>query len=370
MNIDKCVSEFRVKCQKNMQNVARKRCLSDTERDNSSVIQDGRKRGEEVCSKLFIIPCSSQLDKNTVLSIPPSKNHGKHNSFNGSGYISLKPLTPILPKQSNSDISASKPSAADSTDAIVQSKSDSLGDECPADGDHTYSCQISKETLPPKKQTSKLKSTSKTNFEPVTCNSLAYQQLNSLLLRSDHSENNDHLSNAELSTIISILSLRSRRELVKSLLDFDYFCNIIEDVTLTKLSKNCDILSNRKRGRLSVLVAKEYEDLKTFEWNEVITELLNEFPLLAKTFLAFLLPDSLSDGAKMDRLSTLIPRIGFLYAVLAQGRNQELSRVQRMIDILLFDSICDQKVFDRLNPLGICLSYSHSVRIMDKIASH
>ncbi|CAC5408071.1 unnamed protein product [Mytilus coruscus] len=64
----------------------------------------------------------------------------------------------------------------------------------------------------------------------------------------------------------------------------------------------------------------------------------------------------------------IITRSGrVVYAIVAQTRNAELSKVQRCVSMLLFDSICDQKVFYRLQPLGLCLSYGHSLSIMDII---
>ena len=40
----------------------------------------------------------------------------------------------------------------------------------------------------------------------------------------------------------------------------------------------------------------------------------------------------------------VLPRIGLVYGILMQSRNMELSRIQRMISLLLFDNIADQKV--------------------------
>ncbi|XP_076085547.1 uncharacterized protein LOC143056344 [Mytilus galloprovincialis] len=90
-------------------------------------------------------------------------------------------------------------------------------------------------------------------------------------------------------------------------------------------------------------MTKDFEDLKQFTWDSIVNEAVTEIPLLVDVLLTFLVPASLEQNTKVERVASLTPRIGFLYSVLAQGRNHELSKVQRVISINLFDNLCDQK---------------------------
>ncbi|CAG2245512.1 unnamed protein product [Mytilus edulis] len=76
------------------------------------------------------------------------------------------------------------------------------------------------------------------------------------------------------------------------------------------------------------------------------------------------------DMENKDKIEAIIPRIGMVYSMLMQGRNKELSRIQRITSLFLFDNICDQKVFDRLQTVGVCLSYERSLQIVEMIGGH
>ncbi len=48
----------------------------------------------------------------------------------------------------------------------------------------------------------------------------------------------------------------------------------------------------------------------------------------------------------------------------------ELSRVQQVISMCLVNNISDKKVYDRLNKVGVCLSYNQSMEITNNVGSH
>jgi hypothetical protein len=45
-----------------------------------------------------------------------------------------------------------------------------------------------------------------------------------------------------------------------------------------------------------------------------------------------------------SKITSIIPRLGMIYGIVAQGRNHELSKVQRIMSVNLADNIADQKV--------------------------
>ena len=121
----------------------------------------------------------------------------------------------------------------------------------------------------------------------------------------------------------------------------------------------------RKRGDVSYLMRKDFQAMETFSWTEVVQEGCKRHPLLIT-----LLAQSLLAKDDMAKLEEHIPRLGMLYGMLMQGRNQELSLVQRVNSMVLYDNLCDQKVFDRLQPLGVTMSYSTNNSLLDMIGGH
>lgn len=88
---------------------------------------------------------------------------------------------------------------------------------------------------------------------------------------------------------------------------------------------------------------KKFENLKDINWYSIVEELLTFFPELFVCLLSILLePHEMSSYTHIQRV---VPRLGMVYAIIMQGRNKELSFVQRMMSLLLFDNICDQKVY-------------------------
>ena len=115
------------------------------------------------------------------------------------------------------------------------------------------------------------------------------------------------------------------------------------EMLLCELSGKNKILTNRKHGKLSYLVEGDYNDLKTFKWDDIV-ELWQEFPLLAKALVSFVIPSSMEVRHRKLAAPNLVPKIGTIYGILAQARQDRLSKVQKRGNILLHDNICDQKV--------------------------
>lgn len=186
----------------------------------------------------------------------------------------------------------------------------------------------------------------KTNIRSRSKNSKKYEEESHLLhsFINNFKQNDDYMTNNEFSDLMSQLPLRSRQQLVQCLFSHDGMKCCIENAVIKQITNDCEFLKNRKHGHVSVLMSKDYEDLKNFKWIDVVHELKSSCPFLLKVLLAVLVPDSLSDEQKVDRTAGHIPRIGMIYSMLAQGRNTMLSKVQRIISTVLFDNICDQKV--------------------------
>ncbi|XP_061184242.1 uncharacterized protein LOC133192263 [Saccostrea echinata] len=152
---------------------------------------------------------------------------------------------------------------------------------------------------------------------------------------------------------------------------------IIENENLKKavirlLMKNVDYssrsLNNRKHSFVSKLMKKSVDDLKSSQWIEVVTEFQSKFPHVFSLIVSMMLRSE--DLPCFTKIQSVIPRLAMVYGIIAQTRNVELSHTQRVISMLLFDNICDQKVFDRLQKVGVCLSYAKSLKLVDQIGGH
>ena len=102
-------------------------------------------------------------------------------------------------------------------------------------------------------------------------------------------------------------------------------------------------LNRRKHFYVSELMKKTFQDLKHLDWNKIVGEMQEMFPDLFVQLLGMMLDDH--DISSYTSIQKVIPRLGLVYGILMQGRNMELSIIQRTMSMLLFDHICDQKVF-------------------------
>ncbi|CAG2251735.1 unnamed protein product [Mytilus edulis] len=344
--------------------------LNSPHDENTTPAKKLSNNGENVENPTPSSPKSTHMSTSSNISTPQNCNTVRKQL----GDISNITCTPIRPKHhdtlNDSGILLSTPEIEIETNSLNRkNKSNStvtcskelfkdtpINVEC---HDHIYSAVST-----PRKRL-KIKSTKETL--PKEEETLAVKSLKKIIVKQ---QQYDNLSPVELAEIVSVLPLGSRSALIQTLLKYDSFKHLITDELMKILSNQHDILKNRKRGKLSVLNGKSFEDMINFNWSQIVEELCDEFPVLCRTILSFMLPDNLTEKTKSDRITSMVPRIGFIYSLLAQSRNQELSKVQHMINTILFDNLCDQKVFDRLHSIGACMSYGHSLTILDKYGGH
>ena len=123
-------------------------------------------------------------------------------------------------------------------------------------------------------------------------------------------------------------------------------CSCVKDAVIKNIGKeihqSIEKLNRRKHLYVSELMQKSPSDLKTMNWSNIVQEFKNCFPELFYFILMMVLPEK--DVYSLSKIQKLIPRFGLIYGIIAQARNMELSRVQRVISMLLMDNICDQKV--------------------------
>ena len=194
----------------------------------------------------------------------------------------------------------------------------------------------------PKSRASKSGNTSANKEVPQKENSVGFatvqQIIDSLTLQERY------LTSEEVADLLNSLLNASVKVIAKEIMKIPHLKSAVETLLLSDLSRVNKLLTNRKKGRLSVLMKGTFDNLKSFNWDEVVKELWEEFPLLAKAVVSFIVPSSMENHRKSRAIPKLIPKIGTVYGILAQARQNRLSKVQKVVNILLHESICDQKV--------------------------
>ncbi|XP_042223837.1 uncharacterized protein LOC121867776 [Homarus americanus] len=313
LSIDDYVSEFRETCQNNLHLLDNK-CFSQTsnkytqDKDNESNPAGTVQNSKCVKVQFFKAPFSTKQQIKTDVSTPENFPI---------------PLAQVLPKKDISLLPLN----------YKVPKTSEPGPTHISDSDHTYSQELYQET----EATAK-----KIKLESVVEEGKAIKCLSQLL--HCQQPDSDQMTTSECEKITSILRLQSRKELVKCLMNFGPIHDVIEEVLVSKLSKAGDTLLNRELGQISVLRKKDCSDVEYLEWEKIVLEFACEFPLLAKTFLAVMLPSHLSRQSTLDLLPLLIPRLGVLYGVLARGCDEEVSHDQHNTYVTVEDNSHDNKV--------------------------
>ena len=102
------------------------------------------------------------------------------------------------------------------------------------------------------------------------------------------------------------------------------------------------MLRNRVHGNVSVLMRKDRKDLEKINPEMIVKEMTTFFPELCAMLVHVLVPQK--DLQAPGVLQKHLPRLAMVYAILMQGRNHELSALQRVTSLFLMDSVVDQKV--------------------------
>ena len=344
--LDASVLEFKKMCQTDLHMLNSKRGLTDI-----TNTQENKKRNSS--KKLFsVTEQSEEKDSYSNLSVDEGFVSVSQSDSSSSVYnIGFK--TPVLIRKKEVTTSTpikclSSPVTITTVSPIPASDNTCINTtSCSVNNDHAYTC-------------------SKENSKKTPVHKAKLREQNDSNVLGEYikkSEVDDFMTDNEFSDILGQLPQRSRQNFISCLLKHDHIKAAIEDTLLAGVAKSCDFLKNRKHGKLSVLMRKDWVALKNFNWGMILEELKTENPFLLRTFLSVLVPDSLNEEQKSRKAAENLPRLGMAYAILSQGRNSSLSRVQRVISTVLFDHICDQKVIFHTQITSMGLNVRKSVPI-------
>jgi hypothetical protein len=122
---------------------------------------------------------------------------------------------------------------------------------------------------------------------------------------------------------------------------------------VTSTRREVMLLSSRTGQNRSALRSCKYDDLITFDWEIIFTELSTKLPFL------FRIMASTANTASTDNLSSKVRlRLCVAYGIIMQTRCKELNVFQRLVTATLLDNVCDAKVSN----FHVCILQLHSKR--------
>ena len=92
----------------------------------------------------------------------------------------------------------------------------------------------------------------------------------------------------------------------------------------------------------SVLCQKKYADLKNFQWDNIVNELVSKNTLLSQVLLAVALPTSKIGNTQFTE--KLCPVISTVYGILMKQRFKDLCAVQKFVTVSLANEHTHEKV--------------------------
>lgn len=110
---------------------------------------------------------------------------------------------------------------------------------------------------------------------------------------------------------------------------------------MARLGQMPENLKGRKHGSVSVLMRKGPVEMKEFDVNKIVEEMIKYFPELTALMLRIMVP---RDRITEQALAETVPRLATIYGILLFSRNTELSLLQRTVTMCLYDHLVDQKV--------------------------
>jgi hypothetical protein len=138
----------------------------------------------------------------------------------------------------------------------------------------------------------------------------------------------------------------SADDIAKKVMDISPIREAINRILLSDLNSSAVNVTNNK----SVLFKKSFDELNTFQWNDIVDECVSSQPMLADIILTIMTRQTVTtDNITED----LVPKLGLLYAIMMQERYHKLSLVQRVLAIALKDEQTHEKVcqFHIVKPL-------------------
>lgn len=149
------------------------------------------------------------------------------------------------------------------------------------------------------------------------------------------------LSEKEALKLWVAFASRNVKYICETMLSIDAIKKCVIGLLMNQTDATASQMMTRKYST-SVLMQKSLSDLKAFDWFSVFEEMKSKFPELLALMLSLIIK---REGRNLYTImEKVVSRLGTVYGILMQGRNKELSLIQRLNSSVLLDNICDVKV--------------------------
>ena len=184
----------------------------------------------------------------------------------------------------------------------------------------------------------------------MTSESAKYERvvIDNLKKLSNNDYSGDLLSTDDCLKLLTALRMRSASHLPRTLASCEKMSQSITCYFAKNLQDACERIGKRNSPHVLTVShkgdSKSKEDIKDFNWNGLLFEIINKIPFFMKCLLAVILPANPEEKEIRDARY----RLSVAFAILLQGRCREASGVQRLITNILKESSAQPKV-------GLCV---------------
>lgn len=178
------------------------------------------------------------------------------------------------------------------------------------------------------------------------------------------------ITREEAAEIIAAVNKRSTLVIAETIVHNVPLRRAIVNILGQRISKKPDDMRSKKRGKSSVTLKTSFNDLRKHSWYDYVSELSTEFPEILILMINLMLPMRFGmslEGVAVDRI---VPKLGMVYAMMMNCRYNRFNAAQTVISCILMDNVVDSKVYDRLNAVGLCISYCTMCSLMDRLSKN
>ncbi|KAL3836462.1 hypothetical protein ACJMK2_021894 [Sinanodonta woodiana] len=174
------------------------------------------------------------------------------------------------------------------------------------------------------------------------------------------------ISNQDRAELLHCVLYTDAATIAETMLNIESIKMAVKNSILMDIEKSASQKCIRSDN--SYLFQMDYQNLKEFDFHKLVVEIATCQPYLLASLLAVSVPTSRVGSIKS--IQDLIPRLLLVYSLLMSYRFHELSRLQRVLTVVLLDECVHEKVFDRLQVVGVTTSYQTANRITEDIGKH
>ena len=139
---------------------------------------------------------------------------------------------------------------------------------------------------------------------------------------------------------------------------------------LLDIDTQCHNICTKLNGSNAQLSSKGMNSLVNFDWSTMLQELATAAPDLVDVFVTAAVPAKREQLNKVKCGFQRVPSIGMALAITLHERSSKLNAVQQILSLLMVDGACSKRTFQRFNHLGLCLSPTGTINMLDGMGAY